>query len=376
MATKLLNSILRTRPSNLLFKRWESSEKRVVTYDPFVTVPKKDKKTFTEVVKMFEGRDTRRRGHVEFIYAALARMKEFEVQKDLEVYKALVDVFPKGKFIPSNIFQAEFLHYPKQQQCAVDLLEQMEDNGVIPDSEMEQMLLNVFGRRGIPLRKCWRMLYWMPKFKNLSPWHLPTELPKDTLELAILAVQRITSVDADMEVRVWQTEEIEASLDKTWVVSAQSPSQRTLLAGQPPDEPLVVKGPYNVYLKDQVVTYFLLLGKIRTPPKDESDPDDVSNLAKPVGIPGVFGTTKLPAVQCTTHEQDDGTILSVCATGTSSRDSLLSWIRLLERNGNAVLEKIPVIFTLIAPPNEIAIHETLPADNEKGKKENVQANTT
>lgn len=101
----------------------------MVTYDPFVTVPKKDKKTFTEVVKMFEGRDTRRRGHVEFIYAALARMKEFEVQKDLEVYKALVDVFPKGKFIPSNIFQAEFLHYPKQQQCAVDLLEQMEDNG-------------------------------------------------------------------------------------------------------------------------------------------------------------------------------------------------------------------------------------------------------
>lgn len=78
--------------------------------------------------------------------------------------------------------------------------------GVIPDSEMEQMLLNVFGRRGIPLRKCWRMLYWMPKFKNLSPWHLPTELPKDTLELAILAIQRITSVDADMEVRVWQVE--------------------------------------------------------------------------------------------------------------------------------------------------------------------------
>lgn len=34
-----------------------------------------------------------------------------------------------------------------------------------------------------------------------------------------------------------------------------------------------------------------------------------------MGIPGVFGTTKLPAVQCTTHEQDDGTILSVCATG-------------------------------------------------------------
>lgn len=66
------------------------------------------------------------------------------------------------------------------------------------------MLLNVFGRRGIPLRKFWRMMYWMPKFKNLSPWHIPDELPNDTLELAKMAIQRITSVDAEMKISVWQ----------------------------------------------------------------------------------------------------------------------------------------------------------------------------
>lgn len=117
------------RPSTVIFKRWKSSEKGLSVYDPFVNKPQKNKNTYLDVIKMFEGRDTRRRGHVEFIYAALGRMREFGVQKDLEVYKALVDVLPKGKFIPENIFQAEFLHYPKQQQCAVDLLEQMEDNG-------------------------------------------------------------------------------------------------------------------------------------------------------------------------------------------------------------------------------------------------------
>lgn len=74
----------------------------------------------------------------------------------------------------------------------------------MPDSEMEQMLLNIFGRRGFPLRKFWRMMYWMPKFKNLSPWYLPDELPSDTLELAKLAIQRITSVDPITEVNVWQ----------------------------------------------------------------------------------------------------------------------------------------------------------------------------
>lgn len=124
----ILKTIIRSRTASIYFKRWRSSEKQLATYDPFLAKPKKTKETYLEVIKMFEERDTRRRGHVEFIYAALSRMKEFGVQKDLEVYKALVDVLPKGKLIPTNIFQAEFMHYPKQQQCAVDLLEQMEDN--------------------------------------------------------------------------------------------------------------------------------------------------------------------------------------------------------------------------------------------------------
>lgn len=371
MANKILGHFLRSRPSMMMFKRWESAEpeKLVTIHDPFYSQPQKNKETYLEVVKMFEGRDNRRRGHVEFIYAALARMKEFGVQKDLEVYKALVEVLPKGKFIPKNIFQAEFMHYPKQQQCAVDLLEQMEDNKVMPDTEMEQMLLNIFGARGIPLRKFWRMMYWMPKFRNLSPWYLPEQLPNDTTELAKLAIQRITSVDPDTKIEIWQTEEIEASLDKTWVVSAQSEAQKILLAEQPTDDPLVVKGPFNIYLREQVVNYFLLIGKIRPEIKDNTDPDDVSNIEKPRGIPGLIGTTTLPAVRQTVHEQDDGTIVSVCATGTSSRDSLLSWIRLLEKYGNPQLSSIPVIFTLTAPPSEMAIQETQPAIKDSQEKE-------
>lgn len=109
-------------------KRWESSKNKVAIYDPFLVAKKKDKMTYLEAIKIFETREKRRRGHVEFIYAALARMQDFGVHKDLEAYKAVVDVLPKGKFLATNIFQSEFMHYPKQQQCAVDLLEQMEDN--------------------------------------------------------------------------------------------------------------------------------------------------------------------------------------------------------------------------------------------------------
>lgn len=31
--------------------------------------------------------------------------------------------------IPRNIWQVEFMHYPRQQQCGIDLLEEMENNG-------------------------------------------------------------------------------------------------------------------------------------------------------------------------------------------------------------------------------------------------------
>lgn len=46
-----------------------------------------------------------------------------------DTYKKIIDIFPKGKMIASNMFQVEFMHYPKQQQCGIDILEQMEHYG-------------------------------------------------------------------------------------------------------------------------------------------------------------------------------------------------------------------------------------------------------
>lgn len=55
------------------------------------------------------------------------------------------------------------------------------------------------------------------------------------------------------------------------------------------------------------------------------------------------------------HQQDDGTIYAICATGTSTKDSLLSWIRLLEKNGNPRLAYTPVLFTFRAPVDDRAL---------------------
>ena len=95
----------------------------------------KNKQSFNDAIDIFTHRDARRRGSIEFIYAAMRNMEAFGVHKDLQVYKKLLDVFPKGKMIAENRIQSDLFHYPKHQNCATALLNKMERNRLIPDEE-------------------------------------------------------------------------------------------------------------------------------------------------------------------------------------------------------------------------------------------------
>jgi len=307
----------------------------------------KNRESFEGAIDIFTDKDTRRRGSVEFIYAAMRNMEAFGVHKDLGSYKKLLDVFPKGKMIPENRLQGDFFHYPKQQECATSLLHKMERNKVIPDEELGDLLLNIFGKYATPYKRYCRMMYWMPKFKNLSPFPLPDEMPNDALELAKLAIKQITSVDPITKLKVTDTEEIPDSNDKTWVVSGQSFNQQDLLENLKPGTALYVEGAFRVWLKENQVSYFILRGPpVPAPPPPNVDNDDLNIITRWMdGEKSPAGTVvKVPSV----HEQEDGTILAVCATGSSSRDSLLSWIRVLEQS-NPNLANMAVLFTLTSP---------------------------
>uniref|UniRef100_A0A8D2DY26 ECSIT N-terminal domain-containing protein n=1 Tax=Sciurus vulgaris TaxID=55149 RepID=A0A8D2DY26_SCIVU len=43
--------------------------------------------------------------------------------RDLTVYNLLLDIFPKEVFRPRNVIQRIFLHYPRQQECGIAVLE-------------------------------------------------------------------------------------------------------------------------------------------------------------------------------------------------------------------------------------------------------------
>lgn len=147
--------------------------------------------------------------------------------------------------------------------------------GVMPDFEMQDILLNTFGRRGHPTLKYMRMMYWMPKFKNQSPWPIPNPAPNDALELAKLAVTRMCTVDLQSVVVVYNTNEVESAIDDTWIVSGMSPDQSKLLAQHGADRSLQIEGPNLIWLRNRTLNYFVLKGEAIPRPEETEQDDDV-----------------------------------------------------------------------------------------------------
>ena len=68
---------------------------------------------------------------------------------------------------------------------------------------MGYQLIEVFGNHSHAFRKYRRMMYWMPKFKYVNPYHVPHKLPDDHMELAKMALKRM-SVDLQTVVSLFQ----------------------------------------------------------------------------------------------------------------------------------------------------------------------------
>lgn len=250
-----------------------TSKSTALVLHSFESAEHKEKEAYLDILRQYKKDNVLRRGHVEFIQVALKYMDEFGVNRDLAVYKALLDVLPKSKFIPVNYFQTLFMHYPKQQYVAIDLLCKMEHNCVIPDVETQQMLLNIFGAQGAPLKKFWRMMYWMPKFANLHPWPCPQPVPKDPRVLAKLAIDKVSSVEVTTIVTEFKTKDLEDSTEDTWIVSSMSNVQQKLLKEQPINKPIYVEGPFSVWVANYSIDYFVLRGDARKREDVYEDPD-------------------------------------------------------------------------------------------------------
>ena len=85
---------------------------------------------------------------------------------------------------------------------------------------------------------------------------LNPQVPNNALELAKMAIYRITSVDRLTEITVYDAKEIVESLDKTWIVSGQSPDQKEMITRLAKDKALYVEGGFRVWLREAQVIFF------------------------------------------------------------------------------------------------------------------------
>ena len=80
----------------------------------------RNRETFHGAIDLFKQRDTRKRGSVEFIRAALKNMRPFGVHRDIESYRALVDIMPKVHSTPHCI--QGYLLLRDHMPCTVDFV--------------------------------------------------------------------------------------------------------------------------------------------------------------------------------------------------------------------------------------------------------------
>lgn len=70
-----------------------------------------------------------------------------------------------------------------------------------------------------------------------------------------------------------QAKDLEDSVDKTWVMSAQSPVQQKLINEHPDDTAIFVEGPFLVWLRRLSMTYFILRADPKIYPEVDFDDD-------------------------------------------------------------------------------------------------------
>lgn len=195
------------------------------------------------------GRNVHQRGYVEFLNTALKYLKKYDVHKDLDTYKALLNVFPKGPLIPTNQMQVflvlgelKKIRFFRKFLCTIHsskivVLEfWMRWNGivsfiyfflskflfsdVIPDKEVFDIVVNIFGSWTFATRKVRRQLYWMPKLKYSNKYldrRLVENKNLDDIELARIALKMMSrdpgTTFSYAKVICWPTQTIRFSMD-------------------------------------------------------------------------------------------------------------------------------------------------------------------
>jgi hypothetical protein len=157
-----------------------------------------NKEQFSMVLEEFIRREKNRRGHVALIRVAMQRMEEFNLEKDLDSYNRLIDVFPRGKFAPRRMIDAFWPRSTPQLELCLEILTKMEENAVIPTDETYTIVEAVFGTHSLPLQKLVRIVELFKMYEDMDPYEIRSELPASPAELSRLTLFRMCGEDSEL----------------------------------------------------------------------------------------------------------------------------------------------------------------------------------
>uniref|UniRef100_A0A8I5ZQV7 Evolutionarily conserved signaling intermediate in Toll pathway, mitochondrial n=1 Tax=Rattus norvegicus TaxID=10116 RepID=A0A8I5ZQV7_RAT len=301
-----------------------------------------DKASFLNAVRSFGEHNVRKRGHVDFIYLALRKMPEFGVERDLSVYNLLLDVFPKEVFRPRNAIQRIFVHYPRQQECGVAVLEQMERHGEGSGPSL-------------PFTPCSTHLCQSPKS------FVGDTQPCSSLQMSLPSES--TGIEDPTQPHI---------------VGIQSPDQQAALARHNPSRPVFVEGPFPLWLRNKCVYYHILRADL--PPPEEETVEEIPeewNLYYPMQLDLEYSRSAWDNYEFDMDEVTEGPVFAMCMTGAHDQATLVKWIQGLQET-NPTLAQIPVVFRLARSTGELLATTRLegqspPHSPPKGPEEDDEA---
>lgn len=301
-----------------------------------------------------EGKFVPRISYIDFIDEALERVKILGKHRDLETYKELLKVFPPGKYCPSSEWDLGLFHAP-QQLSGLRILNQMDIYSVIPDKEVERLVVDRFSIHSQVWLKCTRMNFWFQKARNLDPNPLPEVTPKKTYEIAKVALVRMLE-DQKSLVTVTNTSSLPDVVDKTWIVYSQSPAQKGIIEKLEENALLYLEDGGLVWVKDKYLSFYVLKiyddEETIKAKRKEPEPDHNYNTMK-MKFYGKPLREKLKDPE-EVHYDGTGYVLALGLTGTSSDDSVLSFLKILQRR-NPRLSKMRVLFNLERPTMDLSM---------------------
>ncbi|XP_053907821.1 evolutionarily conserved signaling intermediate in Toll pathway, mitochondrial [Cuculus canorus] len=314
---------------------------------------------FAAALSELERAPGRRVGRLELVEAALAAMPALGVERQREAYNRLLRLLPRGPWVPRGPVQRMLAPFPRQQECGLQVLEQMERYGVMPDAETRFLLLGIFGPRSRPVRKCQRMLYWFPRMRHADPHPLPPQLPPRGLPMARLGLRRIAN-DHDARLTVYQwpvpDEGDKEGSVQPYIIGAQSPDQQELLARHGPNRPVFVEGPFPLWLRGTRLSYYVLRGDPLPPHLREEPLDPERSLYYPLQLDLDLERGPWDDDEFDVDEVEEGPVFALCMAGAGDRRTLGKWIAGLQVT-NPVLGCTPVLFRLAdgdpAPPLQL-----------------------